>query len=248
MRVQYRVARLRFGSRGFDRKWGTVDWLHTRKQLIETSLRTRFLTGLVIVLPAALSLYIFYRIFDFFDSFFDPIVQQIFGHRVPGLGVVLLILIILFVGTIATNVLGNRILRFLETTMARIPVFKKLYAALKTVMDSFSPNGSKGFKKVVLAEYPKEGVYTMGFLTGWVHLGDRPEQYASVFFPSNNLYIGVQSFIPAERTLVTALSIEEGMRIILSGGLSMLPVLPLEKPGESAPPVHDVHSEGFHDL
>ena len=208
-----------------------MDWLQTRKQRIEASLRTRFLTGLVVVLPAALSLYIFYRIFDFFDSLFDPALQRIFGHPVPGLGVVLLILLVLSVGTIATNVLGNRILQSFETTMARIPVFKKLYAALKTVMDSFSPNGSKGFKKVVLAEYPKEGVYTMGFLTGWVHLGEHPDLYASVFFPSNNLYIGVQSFIPADRTLVTALSIEEGMKIILSGGLSVPPVLPMENSG-----------------
>lgn len=212
------------------------------------SLRTRFLTGLVIVLPAALSLYIFYRIFDFFDSIFGPILEQISGHRIPGLGVVLLVLIILFVGTIATNVLGNRILQFLETSMARIPVFKKLYAALKTVMESFSPNASKGFKKVVLAEYPKEGVYTMGFLTGWVHLGDRPEIYASVFFPSNNLYIGVQSFIPAERTRVTALSIEDGMRIILSGGLSMPSILLMEKNGDTSSPAPDIQSGGSHDL
>ncbi len=221
-----------------------MDWLQSRKQRIEASLRTRFLTGLVIVLPAALSLYIFYRIFDFLDSFCDPILQRIFGRSIPGLGVVLLFLIVLAVGTIATNVLGNRILHFFETTMARIPVFKKVYAALKTVMESFSPNGSKGFKKVVLAEYPKEGVYTLGFLTGWVRLGDRPELYAAVFFPSNNLYIGVQSFIRAEKTLVTALSIEEGMKMILSGGLGIPASLPLDGALGKVLHEHDVVAGG----
>lgn len=211
-----------------------MDWLQKKKQRIESSLRTRFLTGLVIVLPAALSLYIFYRIFDFFDSFFDPLLIRLWGRTLPGLGVVILIVIILSVGTIATNVLGNRVLKGVETLMTRIPVFKKLYATLKTVMESFSPNGSKGFKKVVLAEYPKEGVYTMGFLTGWTRLGNSPEPHASVFFPSNNLYIGVQAFLPRDKVMVTELSIEEGMKLILSGGLSMPPDLPLN----TAEPVH----------
>lgn len=204
-----------------------MDWLQKTKKHLESSLRTRFLTGLVIVLPAALSLYIFYRIFDFFDSFFDPILIRLLGRTIPGLGVVILMLIVLGVGTIATNVLGNRVLKGVETLMTRIPVFKKLYATLKTVMESFSPNGSKGFKKVVLAEYPKDGVYTMGFLTGWTRLGHHSEPHASVFFPSNNLYIGVQAFLPREKVLVTELSIEDGMKLILSGGLSMPPELSL---------------------
>ncbi len=211
-----------------------MGWLQKKKQRIESSLRTRFLTGLVIVLPAALSLYIFFRIFDFLDSFFDPLLIRFWGRTLPGLGVVILILIILGVGTIATNVLGNRVLRGAETLMSRIPVFKKLYATLKTVMESFSPNGSTGFKKVVLAEYPKEGVYTMGFLTGWTRLGNRAEPHASVFFPSNNLYIGVQAFLPPDKVMVTELSIEEGMKLILSGGLSMPPDLSLV----SAEPAH----------
>ncbi|MCL4461435.1 MAG: DUF502 domain-containing protein [Nitrospirae bacterium] len=198
-----------------------MDWFESRKKKIETSLRTRFLTGLVIVLPAALSLYIFYRIFDFFDSFFDPLLIRFFGRTIPGLGVVLLLLLIFFAGTLATNVFGNRILSFVENGMSRIPVFKKLYATLKTMVESFSPSGTRGFRKVVLAEYPSEGVYTLGFLTGWVRVDDPPGQYASVFFPSNNLYIGVNSLLPPERVRVTAIPIEEGMKLILSGGLSL---------------------------
>ena len=71
-----------------------MGWLQKKKQRIESSLRTRFLTGLVIVLPAALSLYIFFRIFDFLDSFFDPLLIRFWGRTLPGLGVVILILII----------------------------------------------------------------------------------------------------------------------------------------------------------
>ena len=203
------------------RKWGTVDWFESRKKKIETSLRTRFLTGLAIVLPGALSLYIFYRIFDFFDSFFDPILIRFFGRTIPGLGVVFLLLLIFFAGTLATNVFGNRILLFVENGLSRIPVFKKLYATLKTMVESFSPSGTRGFRKVVLAEYPSEGTYTLGFLTGWVRVDDSPQQYASIFFPSNNLYIGVNSLLPPERVRMTTIPIEEGMKLILSGGLSL---------------------------
>ncbi len=222
-----------------------MDWFESRKKKIEASLRTRFLTGLVIILPAALSLYIFYRIFDFLDSFFDPLLIRFFGRTIPGLGVVLLLLLIFFAGTLATNVFGNRILQFVENGMSRIPVFKKLYATLKTMVESFSPSGTRGFRKVVLAEYPAEGTYTLGFLTGWVRLDDSPKRYVSVFFPSNNLYIGVNSLLPPERVRVTNIPIEEGMKLILSGGLS----LPERLETETLEMKTDMNSSGDrHDL
>jgi|YelNatPaOPRAMG01_1025707.scaffolds.fasta_scaffold03952_13 uncharacterized membrane protein len=227
------------------RKWGTVDWFESRKKKIEASLRTRFLTGLVILLPAALSLYIFYRIFDFLDSFFDPLLIRFLGRTIPGLGVALLILLIFFIGTLATNVFGNRILQFVENAMSRIPVFKKLYATLKTMVESFSPSGTRGFRKVVLAEYPGEGVYTLGFLTGWVSVGDNPRKLASVFFPSNNLYIGVNSLLPAERVRMTTITIEEGMKLILSGGLSLPDIIATEKENVHA---ESVSQGGLHEI
>ncbi len=215
-------------------------WFQQERARITATVKTKFVTGLVIVLPAALSLYILYRIFDFLDSFLDPFIVARIGHSIPGMGVLLLIFLILLVGTVATNVLGHRVVSAAETFMARIPIFKKFYTTLRTVMDSFSPNGQKGFRKVVLAEYPLPGVWTMGFFTGSVRFGENGPTMQSVFFPSNNIYIGIQAFLPEEKVLETAFTVEEGMKMILSGGITLpehLPVHPLGHPpgGGSAP-------------
>jgi uncharacterized membrane protein len=198
-----------------------MDWLQKERARISASIKTKFVTGLVIFLPVALSLYILYRIFDFLDSFLDPFIVSITGYSIPGMGVLLLILLIFGVGTVATNVIGHRLVIFLENVMSRIPIFKKFYTTLKTVMESFSPNGQKGFRKVVLAEYPREGVWTLGFFTGSVRFGKDGPALQSVFFPSNNIYIGIQAFLPEEKILETTFSVEEGMKLILSGGITL---------------------------
>jgi len=208
-------------SSGFFFQGALMDWLQKEKERISASIKTKFVTGLVIFLPAALSLYILYRIFDFLDSFLDPLIVSRTGYSIPGMGVLLLVLLILAVGTVATNVLGHRLVIFLENMMAKIPIFKKFYTTLKTVMESFSPNGQKGFRKVVLAEYPQNGVWTMGFFTGSVRFGKDGPILQSVFFPSNNIYIGIQAFLPAEKVMETTFSVEEGMKLILSGGITL---------------------------
>jgi len=227
-----------------------MDWLQKERARISASIKTKFVTGLVIFLPVALSLYILYRIFDFLDSFLDPFIVSRTGYSIPGMGVLLLLLLILAVGTVATNVIGHRLVIFLESFMARIPIFKKFYTTLKTVMESFSPNGQKGFRKVVLAEYPREGVWTMGFFTGSVRFGKDGPTLQSVFFPSNNIYIGIQAFLPAEKVLETTFSVEEGMKLILSGGITLpehITLFPLGHPPASAssePPLMNLHQSG----
>lgn len=209
-----------------------MGWIQSSGDRIRTTLRTQFIAGLVIVLPAALAGYILYRIFTFFDSLLDPVVTLLFGHSIPGLGVAVLLLLIFVVGIFATNVIGRKLLQMVESILEHIPIFKKLYGALKTILDAFSPSGGKGFKKVVLAEYPRQGAYTMGFLTQWVTMEGDPVRYASVFFPSNNLYIGVQAFVPEAMVIETQIPVEEGIRLILSGGLGIPERLPVTKTKE----------------
>lgn len=204
-----------------------LGWIQTSGDRIRTTLRTQFITGLLIVLPVALSAYILYRIFIFLDSLLDPLVVLLTGRSIPGLGLGVLLALIFVVGVVATNVLGRKFLQIVEAILGRIPIFKKVYVAIKTILDAFSPSGGKGFKKVVLAEYPREGAYTMGFLTAWVTMDGDPVRYASVFFPSNNLYIGVQAFIPEPMVIETQLPVEEGIRMILSGGLGVPSSLPV---------------------
>nr|EES53588.1 MAG: conserved protein of unknown function [Leptospirillum ferrodiazotrophum] len=209
-----------------------MGWIQSSGDRIRATLKTQFITGLVIVLPVALSGYIFYRIFLFLDSLLDPLVTFVVGRPIPGLGVAVLLGIIFLTGIVATNVIGRKIVSFLEGGLTHIPIFKKLYTAVKTMLEAFSPSGGKGFRKVVLAEYPKAGAYTMGFLTQWVILDGDPVRYASIFFPSNNLYIGVQAFVPESMVRETGIPVEEGIRMILSGGLGMPERLPVVRGSE----------------
>ncbi len=206
-----------------------MGWIQSSGDRLRATLKTQFITGLVIVLPVALSSYIFYRIFLFLDSLLDPLVTLAVGRPIPGLGIAVLLGIIFLTGIVATNVIGRKILHLLEGLLNHIPIFKKLYTAVKTILEAFSPSGGKGFRKVVLAEYPKAGAYTMGFLTQWVILDGDPVRYASIFFPSNNLYIGVQAFVPEPLVLETGIPVEEGIRMILSGGLGMPENLPVTR-------------------
>ncbi|MDA8028555.1 MAG: DUF502 domain-containing protein, partial [Nitrospiraceae bacterium] len=139
-----------------------MGWIQSSGDRIRTTLRTQFITGLLIVLPVALSAYILYRIFIFLDSLLDPVVTLLVGRSIPGLGVAVLLVLIFVVGVFATNVIGRKLLGMVEELLTHIPIFKKLYTAIKTILDAFSPSEGKGFKKVVLAEYPREGAYTMG--------------------------------------------------------------------------------------
>lgn len=214
-----------------------MGWIQSSGNRVRATIRTQFITGLVIVLPAALAGYILYRIFVFLDSLLEPVVILLAGRPIPGLGIAVLLLLIFVVGVFATNVIGRKLLQMVESFLEHIPIFKKLYGALKTILDAFSPSAGKGFRKVVLAEYPREGAYTMGFLTQWVTMEGDPVRYASVFFPSNNLYIGVQAFVPESMVIETQLPVEEGIRLILSGGLGIPEKLPVSR----------IKEEIFHD-
>ena len=104
--------------------------------------------------------------------------------------------------------------------MLRVPIFRSIYPSIKQLIEAFSPEKRGGFKEVVLAQHPREGEYVFGFLTGEVEV-ETPEgkrQMVSVFIPTNNLYLGDVVLVGKDEVIRTDLSIEEGIRIILSGG------------------------------
>lgn len=126
----------------------------------------------------------------------------------------------LVVGIIATNVVGRRILAWVERLFLRIPIFRSIYPSVKQLLDSFSPEKRTSFKEVVLAEHPRKGEFVFGFLTGEV-LVEGPEgkrEMVTVFVPTNNLYLGDVILLPKEEVIPTGLTVEEGLRVILSAG------------------------------
>jgi uncharacterized membrane protein len=168
---------------------------------------------------------------DAIDTFFSPGYERIFGRRIPGLGFLTAVLFILFMGTIATNVVGRRILVRIERQFARLPIFRSIYPSVKQLIESFSPEKRQSFKAVVLAEHPREGEFVFGFVTSEVLLetpGGKREM-VTVFVPTNNLYLGDVIMVPRQDIIPTGLTVEEGIRIILSAGTATPTRLPRER-------------------
>jgi uncharacterized membrane protein len=138
------------------------------------------------------------------------------------------VVIILLMGIVARNVVGRRVLGWAEIVMLRVPLFGRLYPSVKTLVEAFSPERRSSFKAVVLVQHPREGGYAFGFVTAELVL-DTPTgkiEMVTTFVPTNNLYLGDVVMVPREDIIPTGLSVEEGIRIILSAGTATPPRLP----------------------
>jgi uncharacterized membrane protein len=192
---------------------------------IKGAIRGTFFAGLVVVVPILITAFALFWLFRLLDGFFSPLIQQIVGREIPGLGILTEIAIIFLVGIVATNVLGSRILNLFQNLLMRTPVVKNIYPTIKQIVESFHPSSGSSFKKVVLVEYPRMGTYTFGFLTCEVTMkgASNSQQFYSVYLPTNNLYLGQVALFKAEEVIITAFTIEEGLKIILSGGTACPP-------------------------
>jgi len=193
--------------------------------------KVRFITGFFVTVPVIASAWLLYVFWDFIDTFFSPGYERVFGRRIPGLGFLTAVLFILFMGTIATNVLGRRILARVELLFIRVPIFRSIYPSIKQLIESFSPEKRQSFKAVVLAEHPREGEFVFGFVTSevLVETPGRKREMVTVFVPTNNLYLGDVIMVPRQDIISTGLTVEEGIRIILSAGTATPSRLPRER-------------------
>ena len=193
--------------------------------------KVRFITGFFVTVPAIASAWLLYVFWDFIDTFFSPGYQRVFGRRIPGLGFLTAVLFILVMGTIATNVLGRRVLARVERLFVRVPIFRSIYPSIKQLIESFSPEKRQAFKAVVLAEHPREGEFVFGFVTSevLVETPGRKREMVTVFVPTNNLYLGDVIMVPRQDVISTGLTVEEGIRIILSAGTATPARLPRER-------------------
>jgi uncharacterized membrane protein len=191
-------------------------------------LRRRFLTGFFVTVPLFISVAALVWIFGVVDGLTTPLYDRLLGQRVPGLGMLSTIIAIMLVGVIATNVIGRRLLQRGEEILLRVPVFRTIYAPVKQLVIAFSPDNESGFKRVVLVEHATRG-YTLGFLTKEfsVDRGSGPEALLAVYVPTNHLYLGDIIICGRDRATFPDISVEEGIRIFLTGGMALPPTVRL---------------------
>jgi uncharacterized membrane protein len=191
-------------------------------------LRRSFIAGFFVTVPLFISVAAFIWIFNVVDGLTTPFYDRVLGRRIPGLGIATTAVAVMLVGAFATNVIGRRVLQSAEGWLLRVPVFRMIYAPVKQLIDAFSPDNESGFKRVVMFEDPGRG-HVLGFLTRefTVDRGRGPEAMLAVYVPTNHLYLGNIVLCERERATFPDISVEDGIRIFLTGGMALPPRLKL---------------------
>ncbi|MBZ5556141.1 MAG: DUF502 domain-containing protein [Acidobacteriia bacterium] len=187
-------------------------------------LRRNFIAGFFVTVPLFISVAALIWIFNVVDGLTTPLYDRLLGRRIPGLGTLSTAVAIVLVGTFARNVIGKRVLQRAESWLQKVPVFRTIYSPVKQLVTAFSPDNESGFKRVVMIEDPRRG-YALGFLTRefTVDRGRGPEALLAVYVPTNNLYLGDIVICEQDRAVFPDISVEDGIRIFLTGGMALPP-------------------------
>jgi len=187
-------------------------------------LRRSFITGFFVLVPLFISVAAFIWIFNVVDGLTTPFYDRLLGRRIPGLGTLSTAVAVLLVGAFATNVIGKQLLQRVEGYLLRVPVFRTIYSPVKQLVVAFSPDNEYGFKRVVMIDDANRGL-SLGFLTRefTVDRGSGIERFVAVYVPTNHLYLGDIVICERQYALFPDITVEEGIRIFLTGGMALPP-------------------------
>lgn len=185
-----------------------------------------FITGLVVILPVALTGYILYWLFKFTNGllgkYINAYLANLYGIHIPGLGLIISILIIIFIGFI-TSFISKQTLHLIERSILKVPLIRQIYPAIKQLIHSIISEEKSSFKKVVLVEYPRRGIWSLGFVTneGFKKINEKINQNVlTILIPTTPTPLsGFTIFVPRNEVIFLDLTLEEGLKIIISGGL-----------------------------
>jgi uncharacterized membrane protein len=180
-----------------------------------------FLSGLLLVAPIAITYLVLQSIFVYLDNLLLPYFRPYFGGWIPpGIGILIVIFGILLIGILVTNFVGNYIVRQGEKLLFKIPIAKTIYTSVKQILSTFSFSQQGSFKKVVLVEYPKENIWSVGFVNGGIiHPASGKNLYSILILTSINPASGFFIMVPIEHVIELHITVEEAMKWIVSGGI-----------------------------
>lgn len=208
-----------------------------------THFRRYLIAGLLVWIPIMVTLLVVRFVIQLLDSSltllparYQP--QVLLGWHFPGLGVIISLLVLLITGLIATNVLGNRLVSLGESLVHRIPLIRSIYTSVKQVMSTIFAPGGQAFRKVLLVEYPRKGLWSLAFQTGAVPdamtkaIG---ENAVTLFIPTTpNPTSGFLLVLPQDEVIELDMSIDDALKMIISLGVvqpgngAAKPIAPVE--------------------
>ncbi|MFO7894983.1 MAG: DUF502 domain-containing protein [Longimicrobiales bacterium] len=198
--------------------------------------RRRLIAGLIVIAPLGVTAYILWWLFTTLDGILGRSLYDIIGFTVPGLGLILLVLLLLGVGWVTEATVGSKLVDWWHAALDRVPVVSRLYSATRRIAGSvFGGEERRFFRSVVLFEYPSPGQWTLGFETGQAPraLDDRVEDGVTIFLPTApNPVTGFLIIVPSARIIRLPVTVEEGFTYVFSAGA----VPPTGPTGKEPPP------------
>lgn len=189
-------------------------------------LRAYFLTGILVTAPVSITLYIGWMFIDMVDRQVTPMIPAPFNPRqwgIPGVGLLIAVVGLTLIGALAAGVLGRVWLRVSEAVLARTPVLRSVHSAVKQLFETFLVHKSKAFREVALIEYPRRDIWTVAFVTGPTirQIGCHVDHdLINVFVPTTpNPTSGFLLFLPRKDVRILDMTIEDGLKLVISGGI-----------------------------
>jgi len=181
-------------------------------------LRAQFAAGILVVVPIIIAILILVWLFNYIDNIAQPVAKSLLGHSIPGLGFGITVLLIYVTGVVATSVIGRRLIRYGESLLARVPLFRYIYTGIKQIMEAFAAPREGGFLQVVLVEFPKKGMRAIGLVTSESRV-ECGENLLNVFIPTSpNPTSGYLEIVKESDVIRTDISIDDALKMVLSAG------------------------------
>ncbi len=222
-------------------------FLPPKKPSIIAQFRTNFLTGLVVVLPVVMTIYLIWAVAGFFDDRILPLIpnrynpQVYFDVNLRGFGIIVFLVFTAFIGAVVKGFFGRQILRLGEALVARVPIVRSIYSGTKQIVETITSPSSSKFEHACIIQYPRKGIWAVGFVvtdTKGEILGKAGhKKMCSVFLPTTpNPTSGFLLFVPKKDIVLLDMDVESAAKLVISAGLVVPPVgaastrLPAMKP------------------
>ncbi|RKY29329.1 MAG: DUF502 domain-containing protein [Candidatus Omnitrophota bacterium] len=201
-----------------------------------SNIKKYFIAGILVLLPFLITIYILINLFQFADSilgkFINIYLVETLGFYIPGLGLIIFLIIIFLIGFLTTHFLGKRLYFILDAALRRFPLIRLIYPSIKQIIEFLFTTQRQTFKKTVLVEYPRTGIWSMGFITneGFQEAKDKTKkELLNIFIPSSpGPFTGFYILVPRQEVIILDITVEDAVKLLISGGL-LNPVSPLKK-------------------
>lgn len=189
-------------------------------QVIKKHAKNYFLSGILIIIPVVITLLVIKAIFNFLDQLLLPYLMPQLGYWVPGIGIIITIIGIYLIGILVTNFVGRKFISIGEKIVLKIPIAKSIYGSVKQILETFSFKSEDSGKKVVMVEYPKKNIWSIGLVNGEIsHPDTKAKLYSILIIAAINPTSGFFILVPQTKVVHLNISVEEAMKWIVSGGI-----------------------------